>query len=327
MKALRDLLASLGPASTIAVCGHTRPDGDAMGSVLGLSLALRDAGLDVLPLLADASPTPPAYSWMPCADALIPVSSLDAERRFDLLIIVDTPVIERLGQAGQLLARCDRTFLIDHHPARGSYTDQSLCDPGAAATGLLLWEILPELKLQRTPAVATCCYTALLSDTGSFRFSNTDARALEGASSMVAAGADPALIATALFANKPLAALRLDELVLSRAQLENAGAVVVSHYDQGDLSRLGVDVGWTEDLIDLIRVVEGAGIALLFVGTDAGARVSLRSSGSFDVSEVAMRFGGGGHHAAAGITWPDKEASIPEIRDRLLALLPQGAQK
>jgi phosphoesterase RecJ-like protein len=228
-----------------------------------------------------------------------------------------------MGPAADLVSRAQKTVLIDHHPAREAYTDLTFCDPDAAATGLLIWEMLPDLGLKRTFEVACCCYTALISDTGSFRFKNTDARALEGASAMVAAGADPFTIASALFSNKPLAVLQLDELILSRVSVMNDGAVVVSHYGTDDLERLDVELGWTEDLIDLIRVVEDTMVALLIVETPQGARVSLRSDSDFDVSALAARFGGGGHHAAAGITWPDRSVGRTEILSQLLPLLPQ----
>ncbi|MCL2332141.1 MAG: DHH family phosphoesterase [Actinomycetia bacterium] len=322
--ALRALLEGLEPEARIALCAHTRPDGDAIGSVAALASALRAAGHSVAPLLADNSPVPQAYRWMPQAAEFVSVHKLEKALEFDLFIALDTPELARLGQAGRFCCQARRRVLIDHHPAYNPYTELAVVATDAAATGQLIWELLPELGLVRFAEVAAACYVALVSDTGRFSFSNTDACALSDASAMVAAGADPAAIARALFGRKPLAALKLDELILSRLRIENGGAVVASQYCGEDMRRLGVSSDWSENLIDLIRVVEGTQVAVLVVEGAQGGRASLRSSGDFDVSVVARRFGGGGHQAAAGITWPDKAAGAADILAALLPLLPGG---
>jgi phosphoesterase RecJ-like protein len=139
---------------------------------------------------------------------------------------------------------------------------------------------------------------------------------------MVAAGAQPARIARHLFGQKPLGALQLEARILSRLRLLNDGLVVHSYLSDADLSELGISSDWTENLIDLIRSAQGSDIAVLITHSAKGPRVSLRSATSFDVSQVAKRFGGGGHKAAAGISWPEKSATREQILDELLPLLP-----
>lgn len=325
---LRTLLEKLPASASIAVCAHTRPDGDAIGSVTAFCTALMVAGFCPTALLADNTAVPQAYHWMPQAASFVTSRQLEQAglaSEFDLFVALDTPELARLGEAGPFCQAAKTRVLIDHHPQRNPYTELAIVATDAAAVGQLIWELLPELGLARSPEIATACYVALLSDSGSFSFSNTDACALSDAAAMVAAGADPSLVAYELFGKKPLAALKLEELILSRIQLENEGAVVCSWYSSADLERLKVSSDWTENLIDLIRVVEGTQIAVLLVEGSKGGRVSLRSGGAFDVSAVATRFGGGGHHAAAGITWPDVTASCEDMLAALLPLLPKGS--
>jgi len=322
--ALRDLLSDLPRSASIAICAHTRPDGDAIGSVAALSSALSAAGFSPTPLLADNATVPRAYQWMPETSAFSAASQIDTSTIFDLFIALDTPDIARLSHAGAVCRAARTQVLIDHHPQRSPYTQLSITATDAAATGQLIWEILPELGLSYSAEIATAAYVALLSDTGQFAFSNTDDQALSDGAEMVKAGADPAHIALRLFAEKPLEALELDSLILSRIRLANGGAVVTSWYSHNDLKDLGVSSDWTENLIDLIRVVAGTQVAVLLVEGAQGGRVSLRSSGTFDVSKIAARFGGGGHRAASGITWPDKDASAEEILATLLPLMPMG---
>ena len=322
--ALKTLLEDLNPDAKIALCAHTRPDGDAIGSCVALTSALRCAGYQVTPLLADGAAVPQAYRWMPLAESFVQARTVDAETAYDLFIALDTPTTLRLGEAKEICQQAKLRVSIDHHPGRESYTDISLTATDAAATGQLIWELLPELGLKRSAEVALACYVALISDTGVFSFSNTDHRVLADAAEMAAAGADPARISRQLYMNKPLSALKLEELILSRISLHNEGAVVSSYYRSEDLKRLDVSSDWTENLIDLIRVVQGAQVAVLLVEGVQSARASLRSAGDFDVSVVARRFGGGGHHAAAGITWPDRNARCDDMLAQLLPLLPTG---
>ncbi|MCL2654597.1 MAG: DHH family phosphoesterase [Coriobacteriia bacterium] len=322
--ALRGLLEGLPPEARIALCAHTRPDGDAIGSVAVLYSALTAAGYQATALLADNVGVPQAYRFLPQTTSFVIPSHLDASTVFDLFIALDTPDFARLGEAGAFCKAAKTRVLIDHHPQRNPYTELTIVATDAAATGQLIWGLLPELGLERSAAAARAAYVALVSDTGRFAFSNTDDQVLADAAAMVGAGADPAAIADRLFGTKPLAALKLDELILSRITLENEGAVVASWYRSEDLERLKVSSDWTENLVDLIRVVAGTQAAVLLVEGSRGGRVSLRSGGAFDVSAVAAHFGGGGHFAAAGITWPDKTASCADMLAALLPLLPMG---
>ena len=319
------VLEVLPADARVLVCGHTRPDGDSVGSVLALTRALEMRQIDVTPLLADNASSPAPYSWMPGYENFATPESLEGLSA-DLFIALDTPDFKRLNHAGELLLAAKQSIIIDHHPPLPeSYADVRYTQQEAAATGQLVWTLLGEMGWARDVDVATCCYVSTLSDTGGFQFSNTTKEAFSDVIEMIEAGVQPAKVARQLYSQKPLAALHLEGRILSRAKLFNGGAVVRSYLSDADLQELGVLVDYTENLIDLIRSARDTDVAIFITQSSKGPRLSLRSDGDFDVSEVARRFGGGGHRAAAGITWPDKTATLEIIMDQLLPLLPQRA--
>ena len=329
---LRTILETLPAGSRVYVCGHTRPDGDSIGSVLALVRALELRGIEATPVLADNATPPAPYIWMPgCEqfkrpDELLPepAGCNCPDSAPDLFIALDTPDIGRLNKAAELLQASKKSLIIDHHPPlKESYADLRYTQESASATGELIWTLLGEMNWQCDADIATACYVATLSDTGSFQFSNTSKEAFAAASEMIDAGACPATIAQKLYHQKPLAALHLEGRILSRAKLLNGGAVIHSYLSDADLQELGVAVDYTENLIDLIRCASDVDVALFITESSKGPRLSLRSDGNFDVSAVARQFGGGGHRPAAGITWPDKTASLEQILDELLPLFPQ----
>jgi len=171
--------------------------------------------------------------------------------------------------------------------------------------------------------VATACYAGLISDTGRFQHVNTTSRVLRDAADMVDGGADPSSISTRLFNSKSLALLELESLVLTKLTVENGGYVAYSVVSDKDYSTTGASKAEGENLIELIRVLDGIRVAVLLSETEQGVRVSLRSKSDFDVSGIARTFGGGGHKAAAGISWPDPKASVEAVLSSILPLLPR----
>ncbi|MCL2402623.1 MAG: bifunctional oligoribonuclease/PAP phosphatase NrnA [Coriobacteriia bacterium] len=335
-KQLTEVLAEIPVGACVLISGHTRADGDSIGSVLALTRAFELRGIQAIPLLADNATPPAPYLWMAGCEKftrpeeLLPESAQsESPSNFaaDVFIALDTPDFGRLNKAGELLRQSNKSIIIDHHPPlKESYADLRYTQVEAAATGELIWALLGEMNWQRDEAIATACYVSTLSDTGSFQFSNTSKETFAYTSEMIEAGAQPAKIAQQLYGQKPLAALHLEGRILSRAKLLNGGAVVHSYLSDADLQELGVPVDYTENLIDLIRCVQDTDVALFITQSSKGPRLSLRSDGKFDVSAVAQRFGGGGHKPAAGITWPDKTATKEQILDELLPHLPQGEE-
>jgi phosphoesterase RecJ-like protein len=310
--------ALLLDARDVLVCAHVDPDGDAIGSMLGLRAILLDAGVDVAVRLASDRSPKALYAFLPGFDALQPVADTDAP---DVVVALDTTDRERLGDAAALLDDAREVIVMDHHPDTREVGTVHVLDATAAAVGLMIWELCEVLRVKPSRDVATCLYTALATDTGRFQHDNTDARALHRAAEMVEAGADPTAVATAVYQSRSPAAMRLIGLVISRITAANDGQVAYSWFDPEDLETTGAKPDEVEDLVDWVRMGAGPQAVFLVKIGDGSCRLSLRARGAADVGAAARLLGGGGHRAAAGAT---VSGSIQDALDAILPLLPGG---
>jgi phosphoesterase RecJ-like protein len=313
-------IVALRRATSVVVCGHVRPDGDAIGSTLGVTLALREAGISAVPTLASRAEGPSTYSFLPGFGLFVAAEQLDAP---DVFIAVDSPNAARLGLAEPLMRAAKTVIVIDHHPDADAYGAINIVDPTAAATGLLVWELARELADSQRPSadIALCCYVGLITDTGRFSYDNTDERAFIEAAQMIAAGVDAADTARQTYQNRSRASLAIEACAMSRLTVVNNGLVGYAWVTDEDFSALGVLPEEAESLPDAIRVLGGIEVAVLMRQYGDEVRVNLRAKSGFDVGTVARAFDGGGHHAASGFTAP---GTIADLLPRLLALLPGG---
>ena len=209
------------------ICGHVSPDGDCLGSQLGLAAALKGLGKRVTCLLAKDEPIDERLGFLPGAAELVPAASFDGIAR--TFVAVDVPTRERIGEAAAaLLEGCDLTVTVDHHAVDSTMTDLVYVDPDAASTTMLVWELAGLLGAERAGDVAQCCYTGLVTDTGRFQYQNTDAAAMRAASEMVEAGADPASVSRAIFQNRTLPSVRLEGIAVERMTFGAGGAYALS---------------------------------------------------------------------------------------------------
>lgn len=318
MVAYHRVAVELRKASTVVVCAHVKPDGDAIGSVLGLTMALRDIGIPAVPTLADNEPAPASYEFLPGFGLFVPAAELEPPQVF---VALDTPTPNRLGVAADLAAAADTLIVVDHHPDNSGFGTVNLTDSGAAATGLMVWRLLRALEHRPSPEVALCCWVALVTDTGRFAYSNTSPDALRDAAAMLESGADPAEAHHMLYESRTTASMVLETRVLSRLTLANQGRVAYAWVEDADYPATGAQPWETEHLVDAVRALAGIDVALLLRVHPDGVRVNLRAKTGHDVSSVARRWGGGGHVAAAGFNHAgDLEAVLAE----LLPLLPGG---
>lgn len=292
-------------AQSIAICGHRHPDGDCLGSASALAVLLGSMGKEVHLLLAGDEGMVGKYGFLPWADRFVPASSY--RQVPDLFIAIDASNDERLLNGAQVRERARRSVVVDHHLDTEDFCDVSYSDAAAAACGVLVYELAQQLGLPEAGDtlrdLASACYVALVTDTGRFQFQNTDPRALACASQLCEVGADPARIAMDVYQNRTMASLRLEALVIERMTFEAGGRIVYSWVEGEDLARVGTTWDEAEELIDVVRSVQGAHAVLLMKIQGNTIRGSLRSKTDFDVREVAARFGGGGHRAAAGFTY------------------------
>lgn len=312
-------IVALRRAASVVVCGHVRPDGDAIGSVLGMTLALREAGISAVPTLADADMPPSTYDWLPGFGLFVPAEDLEAP---DVFVAVDSPNADRLGVAEPLMRSAASVVVIDHHPDAREFGQVHVLDPTAAATGLLVWDIAKTLDAAPSRDVALCCYVGLITDTGRFSYDNTNVRAFQRAAEMLAAGVDPAETARMAYQNRSKASLDIEACAMSRLTLANGGRVAYAWVTDEDFARLGVKPEEAESLPDSVRLLGGIDVAFLMRQHADEVRVNLRAKCGFDVGAVARSFDGGGHRAASGFTFC---GTIEQLLPKLLPLLPGGA--
>lgn len=316
-------------ARTIAICAHTAPDGDAIGSGLALAELIRRRwpGRVVTGLLADADPVPRTYAFLPGAQGL--VRAVDYEGSPDLFICVDLSQAARLADARAVLERSAHVAVIDHHPAAEPVWDAAVVRSDAAATGVLVTEFADHVGCELTPSMAQNLLCALITDTGRFQYQNANGEAFEVASALVDAGASPADVALHVYQSDRLAYLHLAAVVMGRITTFERGRISYSYATAADFAAHEVPLAETDGLIDLVRCVEGSEVALFLKETAPGrVRGNLRAKTDLDVSAVARELGGGGHRAAAGFTFEgDIDQALAVTLPKLRALYPDGGTR
>lgn len=284
------------------VCGHVSPDGDCLGSQLALAAALRRLGKRVTCVLVKDEPV--EANLLRVLDGAQDLVFAGAYKGAPGAFVgVDVPTRERIGEAAcALLDQAPFSFTIDHHAVDATMCNMVYVDPDAASTTMLIWELAGYLGVERTGAVANCCYTGLVTDTGRFQYQNTDERCMRLAAEMVAAGADPASVSREVFQNRTYASMRLEATAIMRAEFSDDGATALGYLTREDFARFGAQKSDAEPVIDALRRIEGVRVACMLREQEDCIRGSLRAKDDTDVSAIARTFGGGGHVAAAGFT-------------------------
>jgi bifunctional oligoribonuclease and PAP phosphatase NrnA len=297
------------------VTTHENPDGDALGSLLAAQLGLAQLGKDAVMTLCGNAPLPGEYTFMPL-EGLRGDWPEDADTR--VLLALDCANETRIADPS-ILERAPLVLNVDHHHDNTRFGDVNLIVPRASSTGEVLRDLFRELDVQLTPEIAEALYIALVTDTGRFQYTNTTPKALRLAAELVEAGADVHRIFQGVYESVQFAKLKLLARALDRAQVYEGGAIVVSYLLRTDFTDVGAAEPYSEGIIDYLRAVEGAEMAVLIRepprrdGEGPTRRVSLRSSvDELDVSAIARRSGGGGHRQAAGFS---SDASVEEITE------------
>src|SRR6201987_5056922 len=308
LKAIADALRE---HDRFLVVTHENPDGDALGSLLAATLALRALGKDAVMYLPGATPLPREYAFMPLDD-LVREPPPDAADR--VLLAVDCAKEDRIGDDAAV-SRAPLVLDIDHHHDNTRFGDLNLIVADASSTGEVLRDVFAELGVELTPELAEPLYIALVTDTGRFQYANTTPKALRLAAELVEAGADIHEGFQQVYESVEFAKLKLLARALDRAQVLEGGRIVVSYLLRSDFTEVGASEPYSEGIIDYLRAVEGADMAALIREPPRQdgptRRVSLRASvDELDVSAIARKSGGGGHRQAAGFS---SEASIEEV--------------
>ena len=312
---LQAVVAALRERDRFLVVTHENPDGDALGSLLATTVALRQLGKDVVMFLAGPTPLPREYAFMQLDGLQRELPPDVAERT---VVAVDCAKADRMGAAtSALLTTAPFVVDIDHHHDNTRFGAVNLIVADASSTGEVLRDVFEELGVTLTPEIAEPLYVALVTDTGRFQYSNTTPKALRLAAELVDAGADVHAVFQSVYESVQFAKLKLLARALERARVLEGGRIVVSFLVRTDFAEVGAAEPYSEGIIDYLRAVEGAELAVLIrePPRDSGPsrRVSLRASiDELDVSTIARLFDGGGHRQAAGFS---SEKSIDEITE------------
>lgn len=316
---LHSAASRIRSANSLVVACHIRPDADALGSLLGLCLGLEQLGKQVVAASADG--VPEAYRFLSGWERVV----TSPGGSWDVGIGLDADGSDRLGALEALILAQPVVIDIDHHTGPDPFGHVQLVDCTAAATGELVYELLRELDVRITPEIAVCLMSAILTDTGSFRFSNVTANVFRIAGELVEAGASPSPIYEAIYGSRPYGATLLLGRLLSRVQRSEDGRVVWASIGQEDFCSVGVGSEATEGFVDQLRMVEGAEVSVfLREEVNGEVRVSLRSRGTFNVARIAEEFRGGGHVPAAGCTL---SGPLEEAERRVIAAVSRHAHE
>lgn len=303
-------------ARTVALSTHINSDGDGCGSEAALALLLAQKGMDV----RIVNPTP----WPTMFDYLLRGVRNDSPRRaaalegVDQLVVLDISDVGRLGVLAEAVrALSPAPLVIDHHqPGDEPPGPVRFADTSACATGELVFDLAVVLGLEITAHVATALYTAILTDTGGFRFSNTSARCLAIASYLVSLGVEPEAMYRRIYASSSIGRIRLLGEALCTLDVDSASGIASIEIDAGALARHNVIPEDLDGMAEYPRSILGTRLALFFRDLGHGkVKVSLRSIGDVDANAIARTFGGGGHAKAAGALI---EGTLPEVKAKVL---------
>ena len=311
--------ALLVPGRRVVLTTHVNPDGDGLGSEVGLAHCLRALGVEVA--IANPTPTPARFEFLfrdlPGLDRT--ADAVKVLRRAHAIVVLDIADLSRLGMLGETVRDAGvPVACVDHHVSPGTLPDgPRYVDPGAAATGELIYEIARACQWPLSLEGARALYVALVTDTGGFRFSNTHPRTLRIAAELLEIGIDPESVYLDVYANAPEGRPRLLAEALQTLVVEHDAGLAWVTVPPGAVERHGVTADDLEGVVEFPRSIAGVRLAMLFRQINQGRiKVSLRSVGNVDVAAFARQFGGGGHTKAAGVSL---EGSLAEVQERVLA--------
>lgn len=322
LDALADIIAK---RDDFVLCGHISPDGDCLGSQLSLWHALHALGKRAVCVLVKEETVPAEAAFLPGIDEMVPAALFKGEAQ--TFIGLDVPTRARIGEAAcAILDACSCSITIDHHAVPERMCEFAYVDPDSASTTVMVWELVKLLCEKPPVESALCAYTGLVTDTGGFRYQNSDARAFATASELVDFGVDPAYVAAMVFQCRSWASLKLEALVLDRMMLNARKTRALSWVTESDMRSLGALKDDTDNLVGALRSMMGVRVVCMLREQDGSIRGSLRAKDDTDVAALARKLGGGGHRAAAGFTLEcTMENAIALLEGELDALVEEGS--
>ena len=319
---MKPIIQKLNNSRETLIVSHVDPDGDAIGSLIALGSAMDKMGKNTVWL--NESNIPTVYSFLPSVHKI--VQTVEDPRLFDTVVVLDCGDLERVGSAAEQIQQIPTVVNIDHHTTNTNFGTLHYVDTDACATAEIVYRLIKALGASFDKTIGMALYTGILTDTGSFRFSNTNQAAFAICQEMVAYGAEPHSVAKHVYGTYSLGRIKLLNLALDSLEITSNGRVSLMTLTQEMLAKTGTDPEDAEGLINYARRIQDVRIAALIRELAKGEcesngnqrfHVSLRSDGSVDVADIATTFGGGGHSSAAGFS---TELSLPQLKTEIVNL-------
>jgi phosphoesterase RecJ-like protein len=311
---IQRIISEIEQNRTFLISAHENPDGDAVGSSLAMANFLSLLGKDVT--IYSCDPLPDNYTFLPLADTVLHEVP---DRYYDICFILDAGDLCRAGKDLENCGRIGKIINIDHHPDNKNFGAINMVDSRASATGALVYRILTAAGHVIDYNTALCIYAAIVTDTGSFRYSNADQEAFQISGQMVAKGINPWFVAEKLYESQPRQRLDLLSLALSTLQVADRGDVASITVTLDMFAKTGATPDLTDGFINYPRSIRGVEVAVFFREIEKDMfKVGFRSKGKVDVSALAAAFGGGGHHNAAGCKI---SGTLEEARSNIISYL------
>jgi len=317
---MKKIINHLKNSNHIIIASHKDPDGDAIGSLIAMGLALEALNKNIT--LYNESPIPSAYRFLPSVERI--VRQIKGTNTYDTAIILDCADFQRIGKLSSVISKIPVIINIDHHITNTIFGNFNLIDTSACAATVIIYNLLKEMALPINSAIATSIYTGILTDTGSFRFSNTTKSAFAICEKMVEAGVDPYNVAMHVYGRYSLGQIKLLNMALESIEISDNGKMSMMILTKNMLDETGTRPENINGLVNYAKNIENVKVAALIHELSNGKgvsekpenyHVSLRSDGTVDVAMIAGSFGGGGHYRAAGF---NIESTLSDIKAQML---------
>ncbi|MBC8018456.1 MAG: bifunctional oligoribonuclease/PAP phosphatase NrnA [Verrucomicrobia bacterium] len=314
MGTLQKIVEEIRNNQSFLLTSHEGPDGDAVGSTLALASILRKIGKDVYVHFRD--PIPELYGFLPGVDTIF---AAIPDRDFDVAFVLDIGELRRAGNEFSCFKRIGKTINLDHHLACENFGIHNLIDPSAAATGVLVYRIASALGYHFDVETALCLYVSIITDTGSFRYSNANREAFTIAGEMIESGVNAWDVAEQLYENQPRKRLELLARCLPTLEVIKGGLAASVTVTLDMYAATGADAELTDGFVNYPRSIRGVEVAIFFRQLiESKVKVSFRSKGKVNVAVFSAALGGGGHHNAAGCS---VDGTLDEVKARVYALM------
>lgn len=307
---LDNILEEIQKAKTIVILTHENPDGDAIGSVLALYMALKRMGKQADVVVPEV---PRTFEFLPCAEQIIKEGSKEA---YDLAIALDCATIQLLNGFANYFQNAKVKVTIDHHSTNTMFGDYNYINPDSPACAQILLTVLDYFGVEMDKEIGTCILTGIITDTGGFQYQNTTPETFEFASGLLKKGVNVSNIYKRVMNTKTKANFELRRRAIERLEFLEEGRIAFTYITKQDELEVNAESGDHEGIVEEGRSIEGVEVSIFLRETDKGFKASLRSNSYVNVSDVCLTFGGGGHVRAAGCVL---SAPLQQAKERIIS--------